>query len=213
MPLKASEDGTLEFQVARPSRTLVVFISGDGGLWGDLDVQLARRMVDEGYAVVGLDTRIWFSDERRATDVAARLATMMRTYLARTHATRVLLAGYSYGADVLPIAYNRLAPDYRARVAALLLVAPTRQTMLQVTLGERTGLITGDIKLAPEYAKLPVASVICVYGRDEADEAACTLPELKGAVSIEMPGGHHFDNNPKELGDRVIVALKAKGLP
>lgn len=213
VPLKASEDGTLEFQVTQPSRTLVIFVSGDGGLWGDLDVQLAKRMVQEGYAVVGLDTRIWFAQERLATDVAARIAGMMRLYMARSHATRVVLAGYSYGADVLPIAYNRLAPDYRARVAAMVLIAPTRQTMLQVTLAERTGLITGDIKLAPEYAKLPPASVICVYGHDEAAEAGCTLPELQTAVSIELPGGHHFDYNPKELGDRVISALKAKGLP
>ena len=75
------------------------------------------------------------------TDFAARLAAMMRTYMARSQATRVVLAGYSYGADVLPIAYNRLAPDYRKKIAALLLIAPTRQTMLQVTLAERTGLI------------------------------------------------------------------------
>ena len=213
VPLKAGDDGTLEFQVTQPSRTLVVFVSGDGGLWGDLDVQLAKRMVQEGYAVVGLDTRMWFAQERQATEVAARLAGMMRVYMARSHATRVVLAGYSYGADVLPIAYNRLAPDYRARVAAMVLIAPTRQTMLQVTLAERTGLITGDISLAPEYAKLPIASVVCVYGHDEAAEAGCTLPELKNAVSIELPGGHHFDNNPKELGDRVIGALKAMGLP
>ena len=213
LPLKANDDGTLEFQVTKPSRTLVVFVSGDGGLWGDLDVQVAKRMVQEGYAVVGLDTRMWFAEERQAADVAARLAGMMRTYMARAHATRVVLAGYSYGADVLPIAYNRLAPDYRAKIAALVLIAPTRQTMLQVTLAERTGLITGDIRLAPEYAKLPVKSVICVYGHDEAGEAGCTLPELQNAVNIERPGGHHFDYNGKELGDHIIAALKAMGLP
>ncbi len=212
-PLKANADGTLEFQVTQPSRTLVIFVSGDGGLWGDLDVQLARRMAQEGYAVVGFDTRIWFSDERKANEVAGHVADLMRTYLRRTHATRVLLAGYSYGADVIPIAYNRLAPEYRAQIAALLLIIPTRQTMLQVTLAERTGLITGDISLAPEYAKLPGGSVICIYGHDEAAEAGCTLPQLTGASLIELPGGHHFDNDAKALGDRVIAALKAKGLP
>jgi type IV secretory pathway VirJ component len=213
MPLKANDDGILEFQVTQPSRTLVVLVSGDGGLWGDLDAQLAKRLVQEGYAVVGLDTRIWFAQERQATEVAARLAGMMRTYMAKAHASRVVFTGYSYGADVLPIAYNRLAPDYRAKVSALVFIAPTRQTMLQVTLAERTGLITGDIRLAPEYAKLPVKSVICVYGHDEAAEAGCTLPELKDAVNIELPGGHHFDYNPRELGDRVVSALTVMGLP
>lgn len=211
--LKANDNGILEFEVTRPARTLVIMVSGDGGLWGDLDAQLAKRLSSEGYAVVGLDTRIWFAEERKAGEVAAKFADMMRAYTARTGATRVLLAGYSYGADVIPIAFNRLAPEYRTQVAALLLIVPTRQTMLQVTLAERTGFVTGDIPLAPEYAKLPAASVICIYGRDEAAEAGCTLPQLSGATLIELPGGHHFDNDNKALGDRVVAALKAKGLP
>jgi type IV secretory pathway VirJ component len=60
---------------------------------------------------------------------------------------------------------------------------------------------------------LPGASVICIYGLDEAALVGCTLPQLNGATVIALPGGHHFDNNATALGDRVIAALKAKGLP
>ncbi len=212
-PLKASADGILEFQVTQRSRTLVVFLSGDGGLWGDLDVQLARRMAQEGYAVVGLDSRIWFEGERKPNEIAARVADLMRQYLARSHATRVVLAGYSFGADAIPIAYNRLAPEWRAKVAAMLLISPSRTTMLQVTLAERTGLVTGDYNLVPEFAKLPAAAAICVYGLAEAASAGCTLSQLSGANSIALPGGHHFENNGKDMSDQVMAALKAKGLP
>ena len=212
-PLKANADGTLEFQVTRPSRTLVVFLSGDGGLWGDLDVQLAKRMVEDGYAVVGLDSRIWFSDERKPNEIAARIAGLLRQYLPRTHASRVVLAGYSFGADAIPIAYNRLAPEWRQQIAAMVLMIPSRVTMLQVTLAERTGLISGDYDLIPEYNRMPAGAVICIYGQDEAAVAGCTLPQMNGATLIELPGGHHFDYDAKKLGDRVIAALKAKGLP
>ena len=212
-PFKVSADGTAEVQVTKPSRTLVVFLSGDGGLWGDLDVQLAKRLAAEGFAVVALDSRIWFGEERKANEVAAHVAELMRTYLARTHATRIVLAGYSYGADVIPIAYNRLAPEWRAQIASLLLIMPTRMTMLQVTMAERTGLISGDYNLIPEYSRLPAASIVCIYGQDEAALVGCTLPQLNGAAIVALPGGHHFDNNANTLGDRVIAALKAKGLP
>ena len=212
-PLKANDDGTLEFQVTQPSRTLVVFLSGDGGLWGDLDVQLAKRMAQEGYAVVGLDSRIWFTDERKPNEIAARVAELMRQYLGRVHATRVLLAGYSFGADAIPIAYNRLAPEWRGKISAFLLISPSRTTMLQVTLAERTGIISGDYNLIPEFARLPAAAAVCVYGQDEANSAACTLPQMSSANLIVLPGGHHFGNNAKELGDRVMASLKAKGLP
>jgi len=211
--LRANADGILEFQVAQPSRTLVVFLSGDGGLWGDLDVQLAKRMAQEGYAVVGLDSRMWFEGERKPNEIAALVADLMRQYLARTHATRVVLAGYSFGADAIPVAYNRLAPEWRAKIAALLLISPSRLTMLQVTLAERTGLVTGDYNLVPEFAKLPGAASICVYGLAEAGSAGCSLPQLSGATSIALPGGHHFENNGKDMSDQVMAALKAKGLP
>jgi len=212
-PLRSNDDGTLEFQVKKPSRTLVIFLSGDGGLWGDLDVQLAQRMVQEGYAVVGVDTRKWFSVERQPIEIAAHLADLLRQYVPLTHAKRVVLAGYSFGADAVPVAYNRLAPEWRKQIAALLLLIPSRTTMFEVTLAERTGLITGDYNLAPEYAHLPGNSVICIYGLDEATYAGCTLPQLTGADVIALNGGHHFENDAKALGDRVTVALKAKGLP
>ena len=39
------------------------------------------------------------------------------------------------------------------------------------------------------------------------------MTAMNGATLIARPGGHHFDNNATTLGDHVVAALKAKGLP
>lgn len=211
--LTSDAEGTLEFQVKKPSQTLIVIYSGDGGLWGDLDVQLARRLSSEGYAVVGIDTRKWFEKERKPGEIAAHLADIMRRYMRTAQAKRVVLMGYSFGADIIPVAYNRLAPEWRDVVAAMVLLIPSRRTMFEVTLAERTGLAQGDFNLIPEYARLPAEELICIYGKEEAADTGCTLPQLAKATNIALPGGHHFDNDFKRLGDHVVAALKPKVAP
>lgn len=67
--------------------------------------------------------------------------------------------------------------------------------------------------LVREFARLPGAGTICIYGLDEAAEAGCKLPHQSGADVMGLPGGHHFEINGKDMSDHVRAALKAKGLP
>jgi len=43
-----------------------------------------------------------------------------------------VLVGYSFGADVLPAAYDRLAPDEKAKVSAVSLLALSDSATLRI---------------------------------------------------------------------------------
>ena len=202
--------GTVEVAVSKPSRALIIFLSGDGGWWGDIDAQLANRFADEGYAVVGIDTQIWFGPERTVPDIAAHLAELAKKYGRAVHADKLILIGYSYGANVIPLAVQKAPRDFNARVAAIVLIAPERKTMLQVTLLEQMGVNPGDIDLAPSFAALPRKATVCVFGEGEEDETGCTLDALKGTELIGLPGAHHFDHDVKALGDKISAAIAAR---
>jgi type IV secretory pathway VirJ component len=210
---KPDAQGTVEVAVAKPARTLIIFLSGDGGWWGDIDALIAGRFADIGYAVVGVDTNVWFNSERSAKGVAAHLGELAQHYGARVHAVRYVLAGYSFGADVLPIALGQLASGVKSRVRAVLLIAPERRTPLQVSLLEQTGVDSGNIDLAPFFAALPKSKTICVYGKDDEDSSGCTQPELKGADIIALPGSHHFNNDVKSLFAETSKAVLARTPP
>lgn len=201
--------GVAEVSVPARASTLVIFLSGDGGWWGDLDRKLGERMGLEGYAVVALDTQDWFRERRTPDEAAAHISEIATAYERRTGANRVVLAGYSFGADVLPAAFDDLDPKVRKRVAALVLIAPARGVDLHVTMFEQAGLVKPTIDLLPFYARLPGEQVVCVYGEDGEDHSACTAPEAAGVKAIRLEGGHHFDGDPDHLAAPVLDALKS----
>ena len=205
--------GTVLVSVAKPSRTLILFLSGDGGWWGDIDAQLANRFASEGYAVVGIDTQIWFGPERTVPEIAAHLAELASKYGKATHADKLVVIGYSYGANVIPLAFQKTPSDFNAKVAAIVLIAPERTTKLQVNLLEQMGIDPGDIDLAPSFAALPRRATVCIFGTGEEDETGCTLPALKGTELISLPGAHHFDHDVTALGDKISAAIKARTKP
>ena len=71
---------------------------------------------------MGLNSLEYFW-KRRTPDSAARdLQRIVERYLTAWHKQKVILIGYSRGADVLPFMTNRLSPDLlkRTRLVALL---------------------------------------------------------------------------------------------
>jgi type IV secretory pathway VirJ component len=90
-----------------PSDTIAVMLSGDGG-WAGLDKEVAAALSANGIRVVGLDSLRYFWTARTPEGLAADLGRIIDYYVSQLGKQRVLLVGYSQGADVLPFAVNRL---------------------------------------------------------------------------------------------------------
>ncbi|MDT4873619.1 Bacterial virulence protein (VirJ) [compost metagenome] len=61
----------------------------------------------------------------------------------------------------------------------------------------------------PELARLPAAKVLCAFGKDEATDSGCTQ---EGAVGekLELPGGHHYDENYPALAAKLLQAVEKR---
>ena len=186
--------------------TLVVLLSGDGGWWGDLDAQLGNYLAARGYGVVGVDTSVYFNNERTRSEMSAHVLSLLHSYGRLMKARHVVLIGYSFGANVVPLIYNDLPRTDKALVTDLVLLAPEQTADLEVTLSGRIGIGRGDIDLAPEMQKLPPAATACIYGVEEADQSGCFLPGVRPSSRVALPGSHHFDKDPDHLG-RLTVSL------
>ena len=111
-----------EHPSAQPAETLTLFYSGDGG-WRDLDRASAEHMAAAGYPVVGIDTLRYYWQHKSPEQSAADLSRLMQQYRDKWQVQRFVLAGYSFGADVLPAIYNRLPASDQQQVDAMLLLA------------------------------------------------------------------------------------------
>lgn len=198
----------VEVQPMQPGNpAFAILYSGDGG-WRDLDQTLAGVLADKGMPVVGVDVLRYYWHDKAPQVAANDLARIMRYYQSAWHRDRIVLIGYSFGADVLPFLFNRLPRELRARVRLISLLSPERETAFAVEPTAWLGIEAsgGKLPIEPELRALPAGIVQCVYGADERDDSLCTLPAAAATHVLRKPGGHHFDENYDQLAEDVLAA-------
>lgn len=196
----------VEVPARNPARDMfAVMLSGDGG-WAGLDRELADELATAGVAVVGWDSLRYFWTARTPDGAAADLARIVRHYRAKWGKTRVVLIGYSLGADTLPFMVNRLPPDARAPVALTALLAPGREAFFEFHVTQWLGQPGGGLPVIPELKQLAGSGVLCLHGAEEPD-SACAGLSAPGLHSEQLPGGHHFDGDYRGLARRILQAI------
>ena len=96
-----------EFPVAQPHGQFAIMLTGDGG-WRRVDEQIAKRLREANVPVVGFLVPDYFRVMRTPEESADALERTIAVYRAQWHCDRVIVIGYSRGADVLPFMINRL---------------------------------------------------------------------------------------------------------
>lgn len=188
-----------------PTGTLAVILSGDGG-WASIDRDIGGQLAAHGVGVVGVNSLRYFWTRRTPDGAAADLARILRHYIAAWHAQRVVLLGYSRGADVLPFMASRLPPDLRARVALVGLLGPGTSVDFEFHLSEwvADAARAGALPVRPEVEKLRGMPILCIYGADESD-SLCPALDATLATPLPQPGGHHFGGDYDAVVGRILA--------
>ncbi|WGS51539.1 virulence factor family protein [Paraburkholderia sp. D15] len=200
----------IELPAAHPNGLMAIVISGDGG-WRDLDKTIALGLQKDGVSVVGWDSLRYFWSEQSPAQTSRDLARVMQTYGARWHAQHIALIGYSFGADVMPFAYNRLPDTLKSKVSLMSLLGFAADADFQIRVGGWLGMPASDkaLKVQPELAHVPLSLMQCFYGETEKDTLC---PELgkQGVEVIRTSGDHHFGRDYNALEQRILATFKKK---
>jgi type IV secretory pathway VirJ component len=207
----AAEIGDLpleEVRVSAATQEFALLLTGDGG-WAGLDQELAARLAARGVPTVALNSLKYFWTARTPDRTAQDVARVLRHYLAAWHAQRVLMIGYSFGADVLPFVVNRLPPELRARVASVSLLGIDAHASFEVHVAEWVGGDQGGPPTRPELVELKATPVLCIYGEGETDSICPQLPPGTGARA-QIGSGHHFGGDYALLADRILSFTRTR---
>jgi type IV secretory pathway VirJ component len=194
-------------QPGQPDTDLfAILMSGDGG-WAGIDQAIAAALTAKGIPVVGLDSLRYFWTARTPDGIGADTDRLIRYYLAHLRKKRVLLIGYSQGADVLPFAVNRLPATTRSSVALTAILGMSEHALFEFHVASWVSDDDSGPATMPEVERITGAPVLCIYGQDENDSLCPKLNPKKVDV-VKVKGGHHFDGNYTELAGYILSAAK-----
>lgn len=196
-----------EVRAEANSDEFALLLTGDGG-WAGLDQELAARLAASGLPTVGLNSLKYFWTQRSADEAAQDVARIVRHYLASWNKKRVLLVGYSFGADVLPFIVNRLPADLQAQIQTVSLLGLDSSASFEISVADWIGSDAAGLPTRPELANLRSMPVLCIYGEGEKDSICPTLQATR--VKTEQVGtGHHFGGEYAQLAEKILAFAKS----
>lgn len=180
----------------QPGDTLAVLLSGDGG-WAELDRTLSSALAAlaaQGITVIGWDSLRYYWTPRTPDGAAKDFARILAHYRPALKRQRIVLIGYSFGADVLPFLVRRLPAELKAHIEKVVLLGPGTYAHFEFKLIDWLGGTRGGPDVYSEVAQLMGTPLLCIRGAKEPDSQCPRLaPSL--ATTVTLPGGHHFDRD------------------
>jgi type IV secretory pathway VirJ component len=182
--------------------SFVVLLTGDGGYAG-MDQQITAAFNAKGQPVAVLNALKYFWKARTPQEVANDVDRMMRYYSATWHKRRVILVGYSQGADVMPFVINRLPVASRATIAAAAAIAISDSALFEFHISNWLTDPQG-VPTLPELGKLTGVPFVCIYGVED-DDSVCPKLDARLFRLVQLPGAHHFHGNYAAVAAAVLA--------
>jgi len=192
-----------ELPPTAPGRSMVVILSGDSPF-----AELGNRLADDLRAA-GIPAVVWHSTSyywtpRTPEEAAGDLDLVIRHFGERWRRERVLVVGYSMGADVAPFLLNRLPRETRGRVDGVALLALAHDAVFEFRVRQWwTRSSAPSRAVRPELEKLRDLRVLCIHGQGD-ENGACPDMATSGATVVELRGGHHFRGDYPRLRSIVL---------
>ena len=186
---------------------MFVFFSGDGG-WNTFNESLCKYLAQKGIPVVAIDAQKYFWKSKSPEETTDDLITVIEEYQTKWKRDRFVLAGYSFGATIVPFMVNRLPLNISNRLITSVLISPDKFCDFEIHLSDmlNLGISKGKYDVIKEIQSGNYKRYIAVFGSDESRnvQQAFQLNEVK--VDI-LDGNHHFDSGYEALTDLILVEI------
>ena len=180
------------------SKKMAIMLSGDGG-WLGFNDTLAVAFAKKGYHVIGFNSRTYFWHRKTPEETAKVFSDLITKYGAEWNIKRIVLSGYSFGADVVPFIYNRLPGELKSKISKLQLLSPFLSTDFKVRLSDliMTGNDNRTYKVKDEVQRITIP-IFCFYGASENPKPLADL-SMKNFFIRTVPGDHHYLNSYRQI--------------
>ena len=195
---------TLVYTPKKSNLPLVFMISGDGG-WTSFDQSLAQALAERGVPVAGLDAQSYFwkakTPERSAVEINRAILAAQQ----KSGRQQLILAGYSFGASIVPFIANRLNVDLKTKLEAIVLLSPQDVADFEIHITDmlNIGPKKGNYDVVAEIKKIKEVKPLCIFGQEESSEKKALFAK-NGLRVINIPGSHRYNENYIGIANLII---------
>lgn len=185
----------------------VFYITGDGG-FNSFSTDLCTEINNAGYPVTSLNAKSYFWDKKTPEQTVTDISTYIESQLKKRKNQQIVLAGYSFGADVMPFIVNRLPDSVKKKLISVVLLSPSASTDFEIHFSDMFGTPKKRaMDVVAEINKMGTQKTAIILGDDEDG-----FPEkdilLKTVVIKSLAGGHHYDGNTAEVAKAMMLYFK-----
>jgi type IV secretory pathway VirJ component len=182
-----------------------VLLTGDGG-WAQTDRGLSQALAKGGIPVIGWNSLHYFLKRREPERAAKDLERILRHYLPLWRKEKVILIGYSFGADVMPFLAARLPPDLAEKVSMIALLGPSESADFRFHPREWLGKPSPEYRpVTPEIEKLAGKEILCFYGETEKKTTLCLKLHAGLVQPLARPGTHIVGKNYGPIAAAILA--------
>lgn len=194
----------------RSADPVFYLISGDGG-WNKFDNSVCERLAQNGIPVVGLDSKKFFWKVRTPEETSAVMQQIIGYYNKQFERDSIVIAGYSFGADVVPFIISKFTGELKKKISHVILLSPDRYGDFEIHLTDmlNMGFSKGKFNVLDEIKKNNFGGFTCFFGRNE---EAINIRSFRnsGKNIILLPGDHHYNNNYQLLAESIYKLIHQK---
>lgn len=182
----------------------VIFLTGDFG-YMNFDKAIVHYLNVKNVSVVVINSKNYFRSAKSPAQLSRDFGSIINQYNRKWNRHKVILMGYSMGAEVIPFAVNLLDEKSRLQLSDIILIAPGQKAIFRLKptdylFEEKKGtdIITELVKMRAQKSY-----IIC-------DDSPYSIrrKNLEGVCDHDfLGGGHHFGHNyallSKLIGKRL----------
>jgi len=189
------------------SLPLLVFISGDGG-WNSFEESLCKSLNQKGVSLVVLDAQKYFWKSKTPDETAIDLQRVVETWQKNWNKEQFVLAGFSFGASVVPFAVNRFTESLGRKLAAAILISPDKSCDFEIHLSDMLNVVTtrGKFDVLGEIRSGSFKKLVAFFGNEERIDTRNAFEQAGASIRL-LPGNHHFDSGFDALADLMVAEM------
>ncbi len=198
-------DLPLVLRLVHQPRTILLFISGDGG-WSNFDKTLVQVLAEHDVSTVAINTLKYFWHEKAPDQVASDLKRLVG--ICRRDGLPLLAGGYSFGAEVMPVVLDR--PDLKGIFSGLILISPGPHASFEVSVLDwlRTKEKPTPYRVVDHARALEGLPTFCAAGEKDEESICAALRGDDRRDVVLLPGAHHFSGQYEKVGDAAAAFIE-----